>query len=210
MPPGIFGGFSMRGHFRWLPPLALLLSACGSAQGTAALPGDSGPSTVLGSAFTTESVSPAISESTAVDSTPPSSAEAPPTERSMTTEIGTVSYSLPETASPDPIRPPPVPDFGLGSEQWIIPDCCRLIVALQKVEPLMPETQMISQQEVNGIIWKTYDTGPEDGSQITAVGINGPLSVLVSTQTAFGDQAGAAASLAVVADLVQTITFTKL
>ena len=127
--------------------------------------------------------------------------------RNLPTEMGTVSYSLPVNASPDPVAPPPLPDFALAIEQWIVPDCCRLIITVQKVEPRFPDKQMMSEQEVNGVIWRTYNIGPEDGSQITAFASEGSQSVLVSTQTSYGDRALASASAAVVNDLIQTVTF---
>ena len=206
MPSGICRWSSMARHFRWLSPLALLLSACGNAHGVEPARDDSAAPT-LGSVFTTESALAHTSDPITVGSTP-TAPTASFASRTIPTEIGTISYSLPKGASADPVSPPPIPDFGLAIEQWIVPNCCRLMITLQKVEPLFPDTQLVSEQEVNGIIWRTYEIGPEDGSQITAVGMKGALSLLISTQTSSGDRSGAAASVSVVADLLQTIAFT--
>ena len=206
MPSGICRWSSMPRHLRWLSPLALLLSACGNPHGVEPAHDDSAVRT-LGSVLTTESALAHTSDPVTVGSTPTASTVSS-AFRTIPTEIGTISYSLPKGATADPVRPPPIPDFGLAIEQWIVPNCCRLMITLQKVQPLRPDTQLVSEQEVNGIIWRTYGIGPEDGSQITAVGMKGALSVLVSTQTSSGDRSGAAASVSVVADLLQSITFT--
>lgn len=209
MPTGRGGGLPMRCTrcwlAGWLAVMVLLLSACETAGPTS--------STSASSAAQQESTaatgSPATAESADLETLAPPPTDSSLLVRDLPTEMGTISYSLPTNASPDPLVPPPLPNFALAIEQWIVPDCCRLIITVQTVEPRFPDREKMSEQEVNGVVWRTYDIGPEDGSQLTAFASEGSLSVLVSTQTSYGDGTLAPVATAVINDLIQTVTFTE-
>lgn len=111
-------------------------------------------------------------------------------DETIDSELGRVSYTLPLGSFADPRPEYPPPDFVVGSAHWIVPECCVLVVTLQNLEPPMPDWQISDSIEANGIGWKLYDSGPEDGTSIIAKGTAGPITVLVAVQALPGELTG--------------------
>jgi len=147
-------------------------SAAGFANGTSNVPS----TTVLGVPSTTRPE---------LNSTPATSA-APEPIRTVDSQLGTASFSLPDAAEPDPRTTPATPDFVVGQSRWLA-DCCTIGIVLQNVDPPIPDDERIGQIDSNDLAWTVYDIGPRDGTTIMAKATKGQVTVLVSAQKRFID-----------------------
>lgn len=107
-------------------------------------------------------------------------------QASIPTDLGTVFVHVPADAGPDPLEgtygePPP---FVLAVRRWVVPSC-RLAVVVQTEAPLFPADQLVDDFKSSGLVWKTYDGGPRDGTQISSVATKGEFSIVVSGQSTF-------------------------
>lgn len=168
--------------------------ACGSPEaasqtGYAALPEPT--STVRLAESAQQSDLPAIDLSATTTSATSVVLEEPPVSdlpRSVgepkTIEAGdlVLNFTLPADTINDP-RPDPAPyEIVVSYDRWLLESCCDIKVVVQNVEPLFSDKEEIDVFESNGNVWKIYDTGPNDGSVVSAwASINGS-PVLVSAQ----------------------------
>ena len=122
--------------------------------------------------------------------------------RVIETDLGQVRYTLPpaSTADPRPVNPPP--EFVIGSDRRLVENCCALNVVVQNLEPPMATAELADSFEANGIQWETYDTGPQDGTELIARGTLGPITVLVSAQRSTSNATDAEPSLRAVVEEV--------
>lgn len=115
-------------------------------------------------------------------------AATPDVAETIVSDLGLVSFVLPDDVGPYPFPPPALPEFVVGYGRWLV-DCCYVSIALQNLDPPMPDDERISDFETNGLTWSLYDSGPRDGTQITAKATSGALTVLVSAQARFPTEA---------------------
>lgn len=142
---------------------------------------------VGGSTFTPEDPGP----------TSTAEVETPNVAETIESDLGLVSFVLPDDVGPYPFPPPVLPEFVVGYGRWLV-DCCYLNIALQNLDPPMPDEERISDFETNGLTWSLYDSGPRDGTEITAKATSGALTVLVSAQVRFPDEVPGGAAQRVV------------
>lgn len=145
---------------------------------------------------------------------PPSATAANPVEstvsdgaqsRTLASELGVVTYEVPVGTVDEVLRAPTLPDFVVGYDQWIVTDCCLLKVALQSVQPLMSDEELVDTFISGGLTWRVYDDGPRDGTQISAIATSGPLSVLVSVQKGFSIQPINSSATEVASSVARTV-----
>lgn len=145
---------------------------------------------------------------------PPSTTAANPVEstvsdgaqsRTLASELGVVTYEVPVGTVDEVLRAPTLPDFVVGYDQWIVTDCCLLKVALQSVQPLMSDEELVDTFISGGLTWRVYDDGPRDGTQISAIATSGPLSVLVSVQKGFSIQPINSSATEVASSVARTV-----
>ena len=122
-------------------------------------------------------------------------------------DLGQVSFVLPEDVGPDPLPMPALPDFVVGYGKWFV-DCCYLKIALQNIDPPMPDEERIGDFESNGMTWILYDSGPRDGTVITAKATSGAITVLVGAQVRFPDKASAGLAQRVVEQVARSLVVT--
>jgi hypothetical protein len=114
--------------------------------------------------------------------------ETPTPVETIESDLGLVSFVLPDDVGPYPFSSPALPEFVVGYGRWLV-DCCYLTIALQNLDPPIPDEERISDFERNGLTWSLYDSGPRDGTEIIAKASTGALTVLVSAQVRFPDEA---------------------
>ena len=123
---------------------------------------------------------------------------------SIVSDLGVVSFVLPADVGPDPMTMSAMPDFVVGYGKWFV-DCCYLKIALQNLDPPMPPQEGINDFESNGMAWTVYDTGPRDGTIITAKATNDAITILVSAQVRFPDGAADGAAQTVVEQVARSV-----
>lgn len=99
-------------------------------------------------------------------------------------DLGLVSFVLPDDVGPYPEPTRALPDFVVGYGRWLV-DCCFLSIVLQNLDPPFPDEEQSNDFESNELTWSLYDSGPRDGTEITAKTTTGALTVLVSAQVHF-------------------------
>lgn len=119
-------------------------------------------------------------------------------------DLGTVSFVLPDDVGPDPLPMPALPDFVVGYGKWFV-DCCYLKIALQNVDPPMLDEERIGDFDANGVAWTVYDTGPRDGTMITVKATSGAITVLVGAQVRFPDKASEGEAQSVVEQVARSL-----
>jgi hypothetical protein len=129
------------------------------------------------------------------------------TTDSIVSDLGVVSFVLPADVGPDPMPMPAMPDFVVGYGKWFV-ECCYLKIALQNLDPPIPEQERITDFESNGMTWTVYDTGPRDGTTIMAKATNGAITVLVGAQVRFPDEAAHGAARTVVEHVARSVVVT--
>lgn len=132
----------------------------------------------------TPSEAPLSTEVISTSTTPaPARATAPPSFGADTIEsdLGSISFALPQDVGPDPLPMPALPDYVVGYGKWFV-DCCFLKIAVQDFDPPVPDEERIGTFESNGLTWTVYDSGPRDGTQIMSKATTGALTVLVGAQ----------------------------
>src|SRR4051794_33827926 len=185
---------------RWLVGFAALVTAC-SDDGVASRTSTSIDLTAVSTSTIDVDITTSVAATTPKSEVPTTIATtdlgttlAPATADMATieTELGSVSYTVPLGSYPDTRPTGPLPDFALGQGRWVVPDCCRVIVTLQNIEPPYPDEELVDTFVANGIEWNVYDTGPRNGTITTARGTDGPMTVLVGAQGLFTDPPGPA------------------
>ena len=160
--------------------------------------------------------SPSATEGDGSTTVPPSTTMPPsttaPTSRptTFTTDLGTVTFELPDGSTDDPIGTPPLPEFVVGYGSWMVQSGCILSITVQDVEPPMLAAELVDQFESNGLAWSVYDTGSPAGSHIVAMAVDGPLTILVGALLAFSDQPSNPSPTDVVEQVARTVTVTDL
>lgn len=97
--------------------------------------------------------------------------------------VGPITVAVPEQATDDLRDLGSSPPFVVDVHRWIIADCCLLAVVVQSEAPLFPDDERRETFDAPGVTWTMYDTGPRDGTSLTAVaGIEGTW-VLVGAQS---------------------------
>lgn len=169
----------------------LLIAACGETTPTPAAGDEPLPAPTVPETF--EAPPTTVQSSTTVRPTTmvPVTTEAPPTTEpaidpetlSIRTTDLVATITLPDTIEDSPFSPPPLPDFVVQYEAWVVPDCCRLNIVVESIIPLYPEEQLIERIESDGAVWDIYDLGPSDGTQVAAVAASGDTGMIVGTQS---------------------------
>ena len=70
----------------------------------------------------------------------------------------------------------------MAVQRWVVPSA-RLSVVLQNEAPLFPADELVDELTSGALVWRIYDGGPRDGTQISAVATSGELSIVVGGQT---------------------------
>ena len=153
---------------------------------------DTSTSTVFAAATTASSVVPSTTQADV---------------ETIDSDLGPVSFVLPDDVSPDPLPMPALPDFVVGYAKWFV-DCCYLKIAVQNIDPPMPDEERIGAFDSSGMAWTVYDTGPRDGTVITAKATNGPITVLVGAQVRFPDRASEGSAQRVVEQVARSLVVT--
>ena len=50
-----------------------------------------------------------------------------------------------------------------GYDRWSLAGNGSLTVAVQSQQPLFPDWELVDEFDANGLHWKVYDVGPDDG-----------------------------------------------
>jgi hypothetical protein len=174
----------------------VVLASCGDrpesvAPGTQSAP-DTSTSTVLAAGTTAPILVPSTTEADV---------------ETIESDLGLVSFVLPDDVGPDPLPMPALPDFVVGYAKWFV-DCCFLKIALQSIDPPMPDQERIGEFDSGDMAWTVYDTGPRDGTVIAAKATNGPLTVLVGAQVRFPDSASDGSAQHVVEQVARSLVVT--
>ncbi|MFT3851817.1 MAG: hypothetical protein QM733_03620 [Ilumatobacteraceae bacterium] len=84
------------------------------------------------------------------------------------TTLGPVSFRLPADAGPYQYPKPVPPDFVVADDHWGVAGHGTLSVVVENLHPPFPDWELVDEFDVNGLHWKVYDVGPEDGSTTSA------------------------------------------
>jgi hypothetical protein len=126
----------------------------------------------LGSASVTTSSVVTINTNAAVADPPPG----------RTQRVGPISVVVPEQAADDPRDLGSWPPFVVDVHRWIVANCCLLAVVVQSEAPLFPDEERRETFDHRGVKWTVYDTGPRDGTNLTAVASFDKAWVLIGAQ----------------------------
>ena len=110
-----------------------------------------------------------------------------PETQSIGMEHGMLGYVVPADAVTDPTAQGTLPPFVIGYARWLT-DCCLLRLAVQNIDPPMPDEEAAATFTANGLEWTVYDSGPRDGTQMVAKATNALGTVLISAQAGLSQQ----------------------
>lgn len=102
-------------------------------------------------------------------------------------EHGMLGYVVPADAVTDPTSQGTLPSFVIGYARWRT-DCCLLRLAVENIDPPMPDDEATATFTANGLEWTVYDSGPRDGTQMIAKATNALGTVLISAQAGASQQ----------------------
>ncbi len=125
---------------------------------------------------TTTTSAPASADVTAA-----TTGNALPETQAIEMEHGMLSYVVPADAVTDPTAQGTLPPFVIGYARWVT-DCCLLRLAVENIDPPMPDEEAIATFTANGLEWAVYDSGPRDGTQMIGKATNALGTVLISAQ----------------------------
>ncbi len=98
-----------------------------------------------------------------------------------------LGYVVPADAVTDPTSQGTLPSFVIGYARWRT-DCCLLRLAVENIDPPMPDDEATATFTANGLEWTVYDSGPRDGTQMIAKATNALGTVLISAQAGASQQ----------------------
>jgi hypothetical protein len=104
-----------------------------------------------------------------------------PETQAIEMEQGMLGYVVPADAVTDPTAQGTLPTFVIGYARWVT-DCCLLRLAVENIDPPMPDEDATATFTANGLEWTVYDSGPRDGTQMIGKATNALGTVLISAQ----------------------------
>jgi hypothetical protein len=180
-----------------------IAQACGDPSSTQiAAPSSEATATMTISSSTMSPPTTTAVGASSTPASPPSSTQV--ATESIVTNLGVVSFALPADVGPDPMPMSALPDFVVGYDKWFV-ECCYLKIAVQNLDPPFPERERIDGFESHNMDWTIYDTGPRDGTTVVATATQDAVTVLVSAQARFPEEAAEGAAQRVAEQVARSV-----